>query len=104
MQYRNQIIINDTYDENKYTEDCFNEELSTPDYEVIDIDLAATSISRELVDRLKCQDKMYDCEIDSAVFMAVDEYLNDIRNKLLDSVSELTGNNLECEIIKYRGE
>ena len=104
MQYKNYIVISDANHGGEYVRDTFNEDYSTADYEIIDVDLVATDISRKLVDKLNKKDKIYDREVDSAIFMNVDEYLNDIRNKLVENVEELVDNNLECEILNYKGD
>lgn len=101
MQYKNYVVISDADHGGEYVRDTFNEGYSTADYEIIDVDLAATEISRNLVDRLNKKDTIKDCELDSAIFMAVDEYINDVRSKLIKNVEELVYNNIECKI---RGE
>lgn len=104
MQYKNYVVISDADHGGEYVRDTFNEGYSTADYEIIDVDLAATDISRKIVDKLNKKDKIYDKEVDSAIFMNVDEYIDDIRNKLIENVEELVNNNLECEILNYKGD
>ena len=101
MMYKNYVVISDADTGGEYIRAIFNEDYHTSDYEIIDIDLASTDIGREIVDKLNKKNSIKDCQLDSMIFKYVDEYLNHIKDKLIENVDEYVSNNIECKIKKY---
>lgn len=104
MNYKNFVSIEDYSGNEVYLKDCFNEELSTNNYEIIDVDLSATNISRFILDeKLKDRKKINSFDLDTMIHYCVEDYIDDIRMHLIEAVDELVYLNIgdtNCKIIE----
>lgn len=95
MIYKNFITIEDYGGDEIYLRDCFNEGVSTDNYEIFDVDLIATEIGRFMLDeripKMTCKSET---NIHALAYNCVTDYIDDFRQHLIEEVENFVYNNL----------
>lgn len=104
MSYKNYVVISDNIGNEEYLRTEFHEYFTGNHYEIIDVDLSATNISRFILDeKLSEKKEIHSFDLDMMIQYCVEDYIDDIRMHLIEAVDELVYLNIcdtNCKLIE----